>query len=158
VDQRFTLRSADKGNPDASRHSVSIVLVEDNPADVRLVRTALETHGVTGELIVLRDGARAIQFIEEIESGSGPCPDLMIVDFNLPKRHGRDVLGCRDRSGKFLNIPIVVLSSSDAAQDREESARLGASLYLRKPSRLDDFLRLGATFRKMLGLPSSQVF
>jgi CheY-like chemotaxis protein len=127
--------------------------VEDNPADVRLVRAALEEHGVAGELIVFRDGAKAIQFIEEIESGSGSCPDMMIVDLNLPKCPGREVLKCRDGSGKLRNVPVVVLSSSDAAQDRDDSTRLGANLYLRKPSRLDDFLRLGATFREMLGLP-----
>jgi len=127
--------------------------VEDNPADVRLVRAALEEHGIVGELIVFQDGAKAIQFIGEIESGSGSCPDLMIVDLNLPKCPGREVLECRDHSGKLRNVPIVVLSSSDAAQDRDDSSRLGASLYLRKPSHLDDFLLLGATFREILGLP-----
>jgi CheY-like chemotaxis protein len=134
--------------------AVSIVLVEDNPADVRLVRAALEEHGVTGELIVFRDGERAIQFIEDTEDGLSPCPDMMIIDLNLPKRPGRDVLECRDRSGKLRNVPLIVLSSSDAARDREDSARLGASLYLRKPSRLDEFLGIGATFRQMLGLPT----
>lgn len=126
--------------------------MEDNPADVRLVRTALEEYGVVGELIVFNDGAKAIQHMEEIESGSGRCPDMMILDLNLPKRPGREVLQCRDQSGKLRNIPVIVLSSSDARQDRDESARLGANLYMRKPSRLDDFLRLGATFRDMLGL------
>jgi CheY-like chemotaxis protein len=127
--------------------------VEDNPADIRLVRTAFEEHGIPGELTVFRDGERAIQFIEEIEYGSGRCPDMMIVDLSLPKRPGRDVLECRDRSGKLRNVPVVVLSSSDAIQDRDQSARLGASVYLRKPSRLDEFLRLGAIFREILGLP-----
>lgn len=117
------------------------------------MRAALEEHRVSGELIVFRDGAKAIQFIDEVESGSGPCPDLMIVDLNLPKCPGREVLESRNRSGKLRNVPVIVLSSSDAVQDRDESSRLGASLYLRKPSRLDDFLRLGATFREMLGLP-----
>lgn len=127
--------------------------MEDNPADVRLVRIALEEHGIAGELLVFSDGAEAIQFIEKIESGSGQCPDMMILDLNLPKRPGREVLQCRDRSGKLRNIPVVVLSSSDAAQDREEAARLGADLYLRKPSHLDEYLRIGATLREMLGLP-----
>jgi CheY-like chemotaxis protein len=77
---------------------------------------------------------------------------MMIVDLNLPKRPGREVLQSRDRSGKLRNIPAVVLSSSDAAQDRDEAARLGADLYLRKPSHLDEYLRIGATLREMLGL------
>ena len=117
------------------------------------MRAALEEHNVVGDLLVFRDGARAIQFIDEIESGSGQCPDLMIVDLNLPKRPGREVLECRNRSGKLRNVPVVVLSSSDAMQDRDDSSRLRANLYLRKPSRLDDFLRLGASFKEMLGLP-----
>jgi CheY-like chemotaxis protein len=132
---------------------VFIVLVEDNPADIRLVRTALEQHGVAGELVVFRDGEKAIQFIDDIEAGSGRCPDMMIVDLNLPKRPGHEVLQCRDRSGKLRNVPVVVLSSSGAAQDRDQAARLGATLYLRKPSRLDEFLGIGATFRQILGLP-----
>ena len=127
--------------------------MDDNPADVRLVRAALEEHRIIGELTVVRDGEKAIQFIEDIENGLRPCPDMMIVDLNLPKRPGRDVLECRNRSGKLRNVPVIVLSSSDAARDRDDSARLGASLYVQKPSRLDDFLGLGATFRQMLGFP-----
>ena len=127
--------------------------MEDNPADVLLVREALEEYRVIGELVVFHDGAKAIQFIDEVESGSGPCPDLMIVDLNLPKCPGREILESRNRSEILCNVPVIVLSSSDAVQDRAETSRLGASLYLRKPLRLDDFLRLGATFREMLGLP-----
>lgn len=152
-DRHFTLASRETVGKADGHRLVSIVLVEDNPADVGLVRAALEEHGVAGDLTVFRDGARAIQFIEEIESGSGQCPDLMIVDLNLPKCPGREVLKFRERSEKLRNVPVVVLSSSDAVQDRDDSSRLGASLYLRKPSRLDDFLRLGAAFREMLGLP-----
>jgi len=77
----------------------------------------------------------------------------MIVDLNLPKCPGREILESRNRSEILCNVPVIVLSSSDAVQDRAETSRLGASLYLRKPLRLDDFLRLGATFREMLGLP-----
>jgi DNA-binding response OmpR family regulator len=127
--------------------------VEDNPADVRLLRTALEEHGVSGELIVFRDGEKAIRFIENFEADGGACPDLLIVDLNLPRRPGRDVLECRDRTGKLRNVPVVVLSSSDTAQDRADAGRLGASLYVRKPSRLDDFLRIGGVLREMLRPP-----
>lgn len=129
--------------------------MEDNPADVRLVRTAFEEHRIPGELVVFRDGEEAIQFIQDIEYGSGRCPDMMIVDLSLPRRPGRDVLECRDRSGKLRHVPVVVLSSSDTVQDREQAARLGASLYIRKPSRLDEFLHIGAILREILGLPPS---
>jgi len=102
---------------------------------------------------VFRDGEKAIEFIEQIEYGAGTCPDMLIVDLNLPRRPGRDVLQSRDCCGKLRNVPVVVLSSSDATQDRDNSLSLGANLYLRKPSRLDDFLRIGAALREILRLP-----
>jgi len=129
--------------------------VEDNPADVRLVRSALEEYEVAGELVVFRDGEKAIWFIEHVEHSCGPCPDLIIADLNLPKRPGRHVLECRDRTGRFRGVPAIVLSSSDTVEDRAECDRLGANLYVRKPTRLDEFIGIGATFREMLGLPSS---
>jgi two-component system, chemotaxis family, response regulator Rcp1 len=66
--------------------------VEDNPADAGLVRRALEKHGVDGELIVISDGETAIAFIQALDAEAAPCPDLAIVDLNLPKKPGREVL------------------------------------------------------------------
>jgi CheY-like chemotaxis protein len=133
---------------------VSIVLAEDNPADVRLLRNALEEHGIEGELTLFQDGEKAIRFFEAIDHGSAACPDLVVIDLNLPKKTGREVLECMRRSKKCGKIPAVILSSSDAAQDRADCDRLGASRYIRKPSRLDEFLGIGAVLREMLGLPA----
>jgi CheY-like chemotaxis protein len=74
----------------------------------------------------------------------------VIIDLSLPKRSGREVLETMRRSERCRNIPVVILSSSDALQDKADAARLGASLYIRKPSRLEDFLRLGATFKAII--------
>jgi DNA-binding response OmpR family regulator len=117
-----------------------------------LVREALEEHGVEGELLVISDGDKAIRFIQAIETRPVNCPDLVIVDLNLPKRPGRDVLECIRKSSKCQDITVVVLSSSDAPQDKADAFRLGATKYIRKPLRLDEFLGLGATFREMLEL------
>jgi CheY-like chemotaxis protein len=128
------------------------LLVEDNPADSGLVRKALEEHGVTGELNLVNDGEKAIQFIRSLdEAPVAACPDLVIIDLNLPKKSGREVLETMRRSERCRHIPVVILSSSDAQQDKADASRLGASRYLRKPSRLEDFLKLGEIFRELIG-------
>jgi CheY-like chemotaxis protein len=121
--------------------------VEDNPGDVVLVREALELHGIAGELLVLSDGEKAIWFIEDLDKQSGACPGLIIIDLNLPKRSGLEVLQHVQLSPTCRKAPVVILSSSDTPQDKAEATRLGANRYIRKPSRLEDFLELGAIFR-----------
>jgi DNA-binding response OmpR family regulator len=118
-----------------------------------LVRRALEEHGVEGELIVIADGETAIAFIQALDAEAAPCPDLAIVDLNLPKKPGRDVLECMRQSERCRHIPVVILSSSDAERDKADAARFGATRYLRKPSKLDEFLMLGAIFKAALAEP-----
>ena len=132
------------------RKPAFIFQVEDNPADASLVRRALEEYGVEGELFVVGDGERAIEFIQALEDNLAPCPHLAIVDLNLPKMPGRAVLERIRMSEHCGHIPVIVLSSSDAERDNADARRLGASRYIRKPSRLDDFLSLGAIFRAAL--------
>ena len=128
-----------------------MLLVEDNPADSVLVRKALEEHGFSGELTVVNDGEAAIRLIQSLDRDAlAACPDLVIIDLNLPRKSGREVLETMRRCEKCRGIPVVVLSSSDALQDKADAARLGASRYVKKPSRLEDFLALGATFREMI--------
>lgn len=118
-----------------------------------MVRRALEEHGVEGELIVIADGEKAIEFIQAIDAAAAPCPDLAIVDLNLPKKPGREVLEQMRMSERCRHIPVVILSSSDAERDKADAARLGASRYIRKPSKLDDFLNLGGIFKAALSEP-----
>ena len=130
------------------------MLVEDNDADAGLVREALEEHGIDGELIVATDGEKAMEVIRDIESKATASPDLFIVDLNLPKRPGYMVLASLRDSVKCRHAPVAVLTSSDIPNDQEAAMRSGFSQYLRKPSRLEDFLALGAIFKSMLKRPS----
>jgi CheY-like chemotaxis protein len=120
-----------------------------------LVRRALEEHGVEGELVVIADGETAIAFIQAIDANAAPCPDLAIVDLNLPKKPGREVLERMRQSERCGHIPVVILSSSDAERDKADAARFGASRYIRKPSKLDDFLSLGLIFKAAMSEPTS---
>jgi len=129
-----------------------IVLVEDAEPDVFLVREALESGGVAFNLRVLRDGEKAVDFIDEIDrAASGPCPHLMLLDLNLPKRTGAQVLEHVKRSERLRDVPVVVLTSSDSPRDKEQAAQLGATRYFRKPSRLAEFMKLGEIVRDILG-------
>jgi chemotaxis family two-component system response regulator Rcp1 len=124
--------------------------VEDNPGDSGLVREALLEHGVEGQLTVVIDGEAAIELIQDIDSQRLACPDLIIVDLNLPKKPGREVLQYIDRSLICRQAQVVILTSSDAQEDQQDAMRLGVSRYLRKPSRLSDFIGLGAVFKAIL--------
>ena len=128
----------------------SVLLVEDNPPDASLIRKALEEHGVEGELTVINDGERAIQFIQGVNGEESKAPDLVILDLNLPKKSGMEVLFSIRNSDHCREIPVLVLTSSDARQDRADAERLGASRYICKPMRLDEFLSLGAVFKEFL--------
>jgi DNA-binding response OmpR family regulator len=128
----------------------SILLIEDNLADVGLVREALVEHGVEGELLVIGDGDKAFRFVQGLDIQPANCPDLVILDLNLPKRSGREVLQAMRQSANCKDTTVVILSSSDAQQDRTDARVLGANLYLQKPSRLEEFLGLGAIFKALL--------
>ena len=125
-------------------------MIEDNPADAGLVREALQENGVACELIVISDGDKAIRFIQSLDARPVDRPGLVILDLNLPKRSGRETLEVLRHSQACGQTAIIVLSSSDAAQDKLDSLRLGATRYIRKPLRLEEFLGLGAVFRAML--------
>jgi DNA-binding response OmpR family regulator len=128
----------------------TIILVEDSRADAGLVRAALDEHGVPGELIVISDGDTAIRFIDTLESDAVNCPDLVIIDLNLPKAPGLAVLRVMRRSVKCKDAAVVILSSSDLQKEKDDAAALGANRFLRKPMRLEEFLSLGAVFKALL--------
>jgi CheY-like chemotaxis protein len=135
----------------AKGRACSVLLVEDNPADSMLVRKAFEEHGFSGELTLVEDGETAIQLIQGLDlEALAECPDLVIIDLSLPRKSGSEVLETMRRSERCGRIPVVILSSSDALQDKAVAARLGASRYIRKPSRLEDFLALGAIFKEII--------
>ncbi|HYP14737.1 MAG TPA: response regulator, partial [Bryobacteraceae bacterium] len=137
----------------SSRHKHSklkIFLAEDNRGDVLLVREALELGGFTFDLTVRVDGEQASVYFEQIEQGAVPVPDLVLLDLNLPKRTGEILLAHIRQSSVLRDVPVVVVTSSDAPRDRQMVARLGASAYFRKPSSYDDFMQLGSVVRALI--------
>ena len=114
------------------------------------MREALEEHGVQGELIIISDGEDAVRFIETLDTESVACPHLVIIDLNLPKVSGFEVLKTMRRSVRCQDATTLILSSSDMQREKEQAIRLGASLYIRKPLRLQEFFKLGGVFKSIL--------
>jgi len=120
------------------------------------VRESLKEHGIPGELIVVSDGDTAIRFIESFDTDEKDCPDLVILDLNLPKASGLAVLQTIRRSMKCKNSQVVILSSSEVQREIDDAIQLGADSFIRKPMGLDDFLGLGAVFKTILEQGSSR--
>ncbi len=128
-----------------------ILLVEDNSGDVLLVREMLKEHKIDNELLVVADGEKAIEFLTVIEAGDHPvCPALVILDLNLPRKSGREVLAYIRETSRCVSIPVLVLSSSNASADRQAALNFGARQYIRKPSDLAAFMDIGVTIRQLL--------
>jgi two-component system, chemotaxis family, response regulator Rcp1 len=128
--------------PTVSR-PVEILLVEDNPADVRLTREALKEGKVRNNLHVARDGVEALEFLrQEGQFGDAVRPDLILLDLNLPKRDGRQVLEEIKSDSSLRQIPVVILTSSQAEQDIAKAYDLHANCYVSKPVDLDQFIKV----------------
>lgn len=127
-----------------------ILLAEDNPADVYLIREALSEHGVDYKMRVVSDGRDLLRIITgEEPSAETKNLELIILDLNLPRHDGIEILE-RLRDTDLAQVPVVVLTSSDSPRDRQLAASLGAARFLRKPSGLEQFLSLGAVFKDLL--------
>jgi two-component system, chemotaxis family, response regulator Rcp1 len=122
-------------------YPIEILLVEDNPADVRLTEEALREGKVRNRLSVARDGVEAIRFLKrEGEFAAAPRPDLILLDLNLPKKDGRQVLAEIKANDDLKLIPVVVLTTSSAELDILKSYALHANCYITKPVDLDQFV------------------
>jgi CheY-like chemotaxis protein len=120
---------------------ISILLVEDNPADVRLTREALKEGRVHNELNVVPDGVEALSYLrQEGKYRDARRPDLVLLDLNLPRMDGREVLREVKSDERLKTIPIVVLTTSAAEQDVARSYGLHANSYVTKPVDLDEFI------------------
>lgn len=126
--------------------TVQILLAEDNPADVYLIEEALREHQVPYNIIVVEDGEMAIGKLTRGELK----PDIVLLDLNMPKRSGSEVLTAL-RAHTDRDIPVIVLTSSDSPSDRQAVVNLGATCYIRKPTGLDEFLEIGATIKQLVG-------
>ncbi len=128
-----------------------ILLIEDNPSDVFLVREALGQHGISFDLMVLDDCERALAYFDSADTDQSlKPPDLAVVDLNLPRGNGADLLQRIRNSPKYGNIPIIVLTGSEAPRDHAFIAALSASVFRKPTADLDEFMRLGSVVRKLL--------
>ena len=119
-----------------------ILLVEDNPGDVFLTQEAFRERNITHRLSVVEDGEQAIRFLRrEGEYQEAPRPDLILLDLNLPRKGGHELLGDVKADERLRHIPIIVLTTSDAEQDISQAYKLHANCYLTKPIQIEDFLR-----------------
>jgi len=120
---------------------IEVLLVEDNPGDVRLTREALRDGKVHNKLSVVQDGVEALAFLRrEGKYADAPRPDVILLDLNLPRKDGREVLEDIKADPALQRIPVVVLTSSEAERDIAQAYALHANCYITKPVDLDQFI------------------
>jgi two-component system, chemotaxis family, response regulator Rcp1 len=143
------------------RKSTDILLVEDNPVDILVTRTALEECGFDFQLHVAEDGEEALDFLfRNCKStvSNGRCPDLILLDINLPRKNGKEVLAAIKQRPETLHIPVVILTSSNDNKDIHESYSLHASCYITKPVDFVNFTKavqcIGGFWMALAKLPS----
>ena len=123
--------------------TVEILLVEDNPADVRLAREALKDAKVLNNLSVVHDGETALAFLrQEGEYSTAPRPNVILLDLNLPRIDGREVLAAIKQDASLRRIPVVVLTTSKAEEDILTSYNLHANCFITKPLDINQFIQV----------------
>lgn len=130
-------------SPDVDRATpIEILLVEDNPGDVRLTREALEEAKVQNRLSVATTGREALGHLGLVGETVGARPDLVLLDLNLPDMSGHDILARIKDDPELQEIPVVILTSSEAEEDVARSYRAHANAYVTKPVDLDGLARI----------------
>jgi two-component system, chemotaxis family, response regulator Rcp1 len=128
-----------------------IWLAEDNPGDVRLFREALNSRGFPFDLTVAEDGQKAIALVRSLgNSGGAARPHLIVLDVNLPRHNGDEVLLHIRNEAALDRIPVIVLTSSASPTDHQTADKLGANLYIQKPSDLDGLMTIGTLIENLL--------
>ena len=128
-----------------------ILLLEDNPADVQLLRRALQSAGLDCDLAVIEDGAEALAFMR----GHGKYrdarpPDLAVMDLNLPKNDGLEVLEEMRKNPALSQVPVAVLSSSSSPRERNRLKELRVTRFITKPYDLEQFMEIGSILKSLL--------
>ena len=128
-----------------------IWIAEDNPADVYLIEEALRRYGFSYRLEVADNGEDMLKMIAGIDQDPlALCPDLFLIDLNLPKRPGDEILARIRQTSRCAHVPAIVITSSDSPLDRARARDLGASFYFRKPADLERFMAIGGIVRDFL--------
>ncbi|MGB5058639.1 MAG: response regulator [Candidatus Promineifilaceae bacterium] len=119
---------------------ISILLIEDNPGDVRLTQEALKEGKILNQITVVEDGVEAMGYLRKKDNQNRP--DLIMLDLNLPRMNGREVLAAIKADETLRRIPVVVLTTSDSEQDILDSYNLHANCYVTKPVDLEQFIHV----------------
>jgi len=127
------------------------VLAEDNPGDVLLFREALRSCNLAYEMILAEDGEKALKLLERAGTpGNMVTPDLIVLDVNLPRRSGQEVLRWVRGNPSLATVPVIILTSSASPDDKTMATQLGADLYVQKSSDLDEIFQIGHTVQDLL--------
>ncbi len=122
---------------------IEILLVEDNPGDIRLTREALRDGKIYNNLYVARDGVEAMAFLHKTgQYAQSPRPDLILLDLNLPRKDGHEVLAEVKSDENLRRIPVVILTTSQAEEDIIKTYDLHVNCYITKPVDLDQFVKI----------------
>ena len=141
--------------PELSDTAGYIVLAEDNPADVYLVRNALTGQEIGCDLKVFSDGEKVVQFFAELDAmPSLPCPRLLLLDLHLPRRDGKAVLEHLRGSERCSRTPVLLLTSAESAQQMDTAAADAPLSYFQKPSSIQQFMMLGQVVKDLLNRSS----
>ena len=131
------------GNPAPSPPRLTLLIAEDNLPDALIVKEAIKLERLPLDIHIASDGEQALEFVQRT------LPDALILDLNLPKLAGFEVLRAIRADPKLEHLPVMVATSSDSSSDRSEAAQLGAS-YFRKPVTYAEFMKIGAYLREFL--------
>jgi CheY-like chemotaxis protein len=138
--------------PRAGDRAISVLLVEDDPGDTLMITEALEAHSPNTTVASVGDGVDAMRYLRrEGEYAGARRPDLVLLDLNMPRKDGREVLAEVKADADLRSIPIVVLTTSDSVQDIRHSYQLHANAYVTKPADFDDFAGVVATIERFFG-------
>ncbi len=128
---------------------VEILLIEDNPGDVRLIKEGLKDSRIINKISVVYDGEEASDFLfRKGKYADAPRPDIILLDLNLPKKDGRELLAELKRDPELKQIPVVILTSSSAEADITMAYQLHANSYLQKPLDLSEFVTMIQSFEQ----------
>ncbi|ELY31037.1 response regulator receiver protein [Natrialba magadii ATCC 43099] len=148
-DHRHNTHPAMTTRRSATPTTAQILLVEDNPGDVRLTKEAFKQGRIENDLHVVSDGTEALEFLHQRnEYADAPRPDLILLDLNLPRTDGEEVLEELKGDSELRSIPVIVLTSSRAEEDVAKSYELHANAYLTKPVDPDEFIETVRAFEK----------
>ncbi len=134
-----------------SAATATILLVEDNPTDIFVISEVLAKSALHFQLQIATDGAQALAYFQTGPDEQSGIPDLVLLDLNIPKVKGTEVLRKIRANARSRGVPVVVVTSSDSQADRSAAQNLGANAYFKKPHGIDEYFGLAGILQKLLG-------